>query len=256
MRLKADLHVHTALSPCAAQDMTPPAIVSAAVKAGLNMIAICDHNSAGNVRAVQVAAAAAPTAAGAVAVIAGMEITTAEEVHVVGLFPDAERALAAAGAVQSTLPAGRTPPAGRGAAARGFGVQRLMDAAGRTRRVEPAMLAAASTLDLTEALALVHEHGGLAIAAHVDRPSFSVLSQLGMIPPDARFDALELSVAGCRAGRAGEVERLGLPVVCSSDGHSPEEVGAGFTVFEAGEASFGELALALAGRDGRGIVHA
>ena len=63
-------------------------------------------------------------------------------------------------------------------------------------------------------------------------------------------------MAGRAAGRAAEVERLGLPVVCSSDGHSPEEVGAGFTVFQAGEASFGELALALAGRDGRGIVHA
>ena len=222
MRLKADLHMHTALSPCAARDMTPPAIVEAAVRAGLNMIAICDHNSAGNVRAVQQAAAHK------VAVICGMEITTAEEVHVLGLFPDAEAALAAAGVVQSSHAAGHTP----------------------------AMLSAASTLDLTAVLDLVHEHGGLAIASHVDRPSFSVLSQLGMIPADARFDALELSVAGRRAGRAAEVERLGLPVVCSSDAHSPEEVGAGFTMFQAGGASFGELSLALAGRDGRGIVHA
>ena len=251
MRLKADLHIHTALSPCAAQDMTPPAIVAAAVQAGLNMIAICDHNSAGNVRAVQDAAhhAAHEAAADTLTVIAGMEITTAEEVHVLGLFPDADRALAAAAVVQRTLPAARKP-------ARGFGVQSLMDAEGRTVGVDRAMLSAASALDLAAALALVREHGGLAIASHVDRPSFSVLSQLGMIPPDARFDAVEMSVAGRRLGRTAEVERLGLPVVCSSDGHSPEEVGAGYTVFQAGGASFEELALALAGRDGRGIVHA
>lgn len=241
--LAADLHIHTALSPCAAEEMTPPAIVEAAVRAGLDMIAICDHNSAGNVLAVQEAAA------GSLAVLAGIEITTAEEVHVLGWFPGAAQALKAARAVLRTLPRGRTPT-------RGFGVQRLMDSAGRTTGVERAMLSAASTFALSGALELVREHGGLAVASHVDRPSFSVLGQLGVMPQDARFDAIELSPAGCKSGRAKEFAELGLPMVCSSDSHSLAEVGTAFSVLRVQEASFEEVALSLAGRDGREVARA
>ncbi|MCX5758981.1 MAG: PHP domain-containing protein, partial [Candidatus Hydrogenedentes bacterium] len=97
-RFAADLHIHTALSACADDDMTPPAIVAAALEQGLDMIAICDHNSAGNAAAVQAAAG------DALAVIAGMEITTAEEAHVLGLFPDAASAEAAGQEVRDTLP--------------------------------------------------------------------------------------------------------------------------------------------------------
>jgi len=93
----ADLHVHTALSPCADDEMTPPAIVAAALAEGLAMIAVCDHNSARNVAAVQEAAGER------LAVLAGMEITTAEECHVVGLFPDASAAQAAGAEVGATL---------------------------------------------------------------------------------------------------------------------------------------------------------
>ena len=237
---RADLHVHTALSPCADDEMTPPAIVEAALRAGLEMIGICDHNAAGNTRAVQEAAG------DALAVIAGIEITTAEEVHVLGLFPTAGAAMDAAAAVRATLPRGHEP-------GRGFGPQKLIDSAGRTTGAEDALLSAASTLDLTQALALIREAGGLAVAAHVDRPSFSVLSQLGMMPRDARFDAVEVSAAACASGRAAGYSRFGLPVLCSSDSHWPAEVGAAFTVVKANGAGFGELALALAGRGGRGV---
>jgi predicted metal-dependent phosphoesterase TrpH len=81
--LLADFHVHTALSPCGDDEMSPPAIVDAALAAGLDMIAVCDHNAAGNTRAVGEAAGAR------LAVISGIEITTVEEVHVIGLFPTA-----------------------------------------------------------------------------------------------------------------------------------------------------------------------
>ena len=97
--LRADLHVHTALSPCGDDEMSPPAIVDAALAAGLDMIAVCDHNAAGNARAVTEAAGSR------LAVIAGMEITTVEEVHVVGLFPTVAAAANAADEVRRTLPA-------------------------------------------------------------------------------------------------------------------------------------------------------
>jgi hypothetical protein len=239
----ADLHVHTALSPCAMDDLAPPAVVRAAVEAGLAMIAICDHNTAGNVAAVQEAAhKLMPTAA--LTVIAGMEICTSEEVHVVGLFPTAAAAEAAATEVMMTLPRGR----GRSSK---FGRQLLMDARGDVRATEARMLAAASALALTEAVALIKRMGGLAVAAHVDRPSFSVMSQLGVFPADAGFDAIEISAFSRDTPRAAEFEAYGVPVICSSDAHSLGEIGTVRSSLRVREATFAELALALLGAGGR-----
>lgn len=242
--LSADLHIHTVLSPCAADDMTPPAIVHAARARDLAMIAICDHNAAGNAAATQQAAGAA------LAVIAGMEITTAEEVHVLGLFADADAATAAADEVRRTLPRARPEDLRR------FGPQQISTADGQIVGTEERLLAAATTFSLGAAVELVHRHGGLAIAAHVDRPSFSVMSQLGMIPLDAGFDALE--VFGPVEGRARveEFTQYGLPVLCSSDSHFLADIGQRHSTLRLEAASFDELRLALRGTEGRGVVHA
>jgi len=239
----ADLHIHTALSPCAVDEMTPPAIVRAALAQGLAMIAVCDHNSAGNVAAVQQAAGPA------LAAIAGIEITTAEEVHVVGLFPDAASAEGAAAEVLATLPVRR----GRSA---GLGMQLLMDAQGNVRGSEKRMLASASALALGDAVGLVHRFGGLAIAAHVDRPSFSVLSQLGVFPAEAGFDGAEISAFSRGSPRAAEFEAWGLPLVASTDSHSPGEIGCAWSVLSARAATFEELGRAMRGEGGRRISHA
>jgi PHP family Zn ribbon phosphoesterase len=238
----ADLHVHTALSPCAAREMTPPRIVREALDRGLDLIAVCDHNSAGNAAAVRLAAA------GRLEVIAGMEIATREEVHVLGFFPGAEAALLAAEQILAGLPE-TAPPAGRrlGAA----GKQWLLDEEGNIRGRETRMLAASSNFTLTQALGLIRAHGGLAVAAHLDRRAFSVLGQLGFIPEDVRFDALEISAAGVARGRAPAFQGYGLPLLASSDGHFPEDIGAGRTSLEAEAPSFAELALALRAEGGR-----
>jgi predicted metal-dependent phosphoesterase TrpH len=231
-RMAADLHIHTALSPCAEDEMTPPAIVARAVRKRLDMIAICDHNSAGNAAAVQEAAR------GSVAVLAGMEVTTAEEAHVVGLFPDVERAQSAAERIRAALPdaaRGRSP----------LSRQRLLDAAGSVVGRERKLLAAAAALTLSDTVALIHAHGGLAIAAHVDRPSFSVFVQLGMWPESAGFDAVEVSTAAVASGRDKEFLTLGLPIVTSSDSHFLSSVGSSFTVFEMETPSLEELARAM-----------
>jgi 3',5'-nucleoside bisphosphate phosphatase len=237
----ADLHLHTALSPCAEEEMTPPAIIAAARAKGLDMIAICDHNSAGNAAAVQAAAGAAP------AVIAGIEIATSEDIHVLGLFPDAQSAEAAADTVRAGLPAAK--PGGS------WGGQFLLDADGRTRGTEPKMLAASSTLSLDDAIALIKAHHGLAVAAHVNRPSFSVLSQLGLFPREAGFDAVEIFHRrfSPRPG-PGELE-FGLPRLYSSDSHFLADVGTVVTILEMLAPTFDELKLALAAAGGR-CVHA
>jgi hypothetical protein len=230
----ADLHIHTALSPCAADDMTPPAIVARALAEGLAMIAICDHNSARNAAAVQAAAGAR------LAVLAGMEITSAEECHVVGLYPDARAAEAAGARVAELLPEieeGYT---------QFFGEQPVLDARGEMLGHETRALAMATPLDVTACVALVHRHGGLAIAAHVDRPSFGVIGQLGMFPDEAGFDGVELS-RHVTPGSAAEARfrEYGLPIVRSSDSHYLDDVGAARSALRVEQASFAELAWAL-----------
>ena len=244
MRCRADLHVHTALSPCAADEMTPPTIVQAALDAGLAMVAICDHNAAGNTAAVQQAAGAR------LCVVAGMEITTAEEVHLVGLFPDAEHAMAAADEVARGLPEIDNEYT------RIFGEQWLLDAGGVLIGMERRMLASASRYSLNEAVRLVHRHAGLAVAAHVNRPSFSVTSQLGLVPSDAEFDALEVFTRPGQPSPTEQYRSYGLPVLTCSDSHYPSDVGGIFTTLELERPSFEELALAVRGADGRSVCDA
>ena len=243
--IRADLHVHTALSPCGSDEMTPPAIVAAALAKGLDMIAVCDHNTAGNVGATQ---QAAQVAGGRLAVLAGMEITSVEEVHVLGLFPDLAAAEEVAAKIRAHLPAADPDYYAF------FGEQPVLAADGHATGVETACLALATPLDLTESVELVHSVGGLAIAAHVDRKSFSVFSQLGFFPQDAGFDGVEVS----RHVRSDsplleEFAGLGLPMTSSSDSHFLEEIGTAATELWVKDATFSELALALAGSEGRNV---
>jgi hypothetical protein len=212
------------------------------------MIAVCDHNTAGNVRAVQQAGEAA---GGGLAVIAGMELTSVEEVHVVGLFPDAAAAERAAAQVRSLLPGADADYYSF------FGEQPLLAVDGSQIGSETAALALASSLDLTEAVRLIHSEGGVAVAAHIDRKSFGVFSQLGFFPQDADFDGLEVSKwLPADSPRLADFAALGLPLVSSSDSHYLEEIGAVCTDLDLFEPTFTELALALKGTGGRSATRA
>lgn len=237
-RFLADLHIHTALSPCAEEEMTPAAIVQQAIREALTIIAICDHNTAGNVIAVQEVAGKDMT------VIAGIEITTAEDVHILGLFPNPKTACKVSEKILATLPEW-TDNSGR------FGEQRFIDAKGQIVGNEMKILAASSTFGLSESVHIIKQHNGLAVAAHVDRRSFSVISQLGMLPEDICFDAIEISAAAVRSSRVSEFTAFGLPVITSSDSHFLSDVGTCCTVFEIVEPTFCEVALALKGIGGR-----
>jgi len=276
----ADLHVHTALSPCADDEMTPPRIVERALAEGLAMIAVCDHNTTGNTAAVQAAAeratvttaaragdvaaaaeranapeavertAASGTPAGdGLAVIAGMEVTSLEECHVVGLFPDAACAAAAGAEVTGLLPA-----AGEGYT-EFFGEQHLLAVDGTRRGAEPAALATATPLDVGAVVALVHRHGGLAVAAHVDRRSFGVVGQLGVFPAEAGFDAVEVSRhVSADSPTLAEYAAFGLPLLRSSDSHTLDTLGSARTALRVAAPTFAELALALCGAEGRSVA--
>lgn len=234
INILADLHIHTALSPCASEEMTPPSIVREAVEKGLKMIAICDHNSAGNVQATQNAAGTEIT------VIAGMEITTSEEVHVLGLFPSSQQACSAAEAVLGTL-----PDADAGEA------QLLLDSHGFILGRERKALYGASTYKLNEAVDLIRKYGGLVVASHVDRPAFSVIGQLGMLPLDVQFDALEVTRAGVSMRKHKPFISLGKTLLTSSDSHYLSDIGSSCTMLDVQEPQFSELSLAVHGYGGR-----
>jgi len=235
--------------------MTPPAIVQAAIDCGLGMIAICDHNAAGNAAAVQEVA----LRTSGVTVLAGIEITTTEEVHVVGLFSDSAAAAATAEVVRATLP--ESTPESRSR----FGEQRVMDAEGRIIGHEDRMLAAATTLDLATTVQLIRRNHGIAVAAHVNRKSYSVLSQLGLFPSDVEFDAIEVfSPCGPRPANeqagpppaetaAAKFRSLGLPVIASSDAHFLADIGRARSEARMEAPTFDELVLALRGLGGRSV---
>jgi hypothetical protein len=236
----ADLHVHTCLSACASLDMTPVKIVRRALAGRLGMIGITDHNSVENCAAVMKVAAGTD-----LCVLPGMELTTAEEAHLVALFPDLESALVMQELVYQRLLPGENDE-------ELFGLQVVATENDEVERMNPRLLSTATTLPVDEAVAAVHERGGLAIAAHIDRESFSLIGQLGFVPDDLQLDALEIS---CRITPEEAVRRYapGLPLIQSSDAHRPEEIGRACTTFLIERASTPEIRKALQGCDGRRI---
>jgi predicted metal-dependent phosphoesterase TrpH len=244
-QFQTDLHIHTVLSPCASDEMTPRAIVEAARLAGLDMIAICDHNSSRNTPA------AIQAAAGSVVVIPGIELETCEKIHVLGLFPDCTHALDASDEVRLTLPEIDDQYS------RKIGIQILIAPDGAAKGTETKALAASSAFDLRSAVQLIQKHHGLAIAAHVERPSFSVYSQLGDVPRDVPFDALEVSPVNRRPiGLREKFARYGWPLVASSDSHYLSELGRARSCFCLENPTFEEISLALRGQGGRSVTYA
>ncbi len=244
--LLADLHIHTALSPCASRQMLPQNIVRTCRQRGLKMIAICDHNSAANVSAV--AEAAERETGSALKVIPGIEVTTREEVHVLGLFPALTSALAVSKCVLDSLPQPKSAeqtlnPVGKNP---DYG-QWILDAADRQTGTEQRPLTVASGYSLSEAVTLIRRHGGMAVAAHVDRRAFSVPGQLGFFPETPLFSAAEISSAGAAQGRMEEFRQYGLPLISSSDSHFLEDIASSCTAFMVCEPCFAELVLAIQG---------
>jgi hypothetical protein len=237
-----DTHVHTCLSPCAEPDMHPAALVDAAVRAGLHSVAVCDHNSAENAGAVQRAGIAA-----GLEVIPGMEITSAEEVHILGLLPDLEAALALQSRIYRALP-GRNDE-------NTFGMQVIANEFAEVLGFNEHLLSGATTLGLEEVVAAIHDVDGLAIASHVDREGFGIIGQLGFIPPGLALDALEVSQRmPMPAARAAYAPRGEYPILCASDAHEPKDVARAATYMFMEAATFPELRRALSGEGGRTIL--
>ena len=207
MRYYYDMHIHSALSPCGDNDMTPHNIVGMAKLCGLDIIAVTDHNSCGNCAAVMEVGQE-----NELLVLPGMELCTAEEIHVVCLFPTLPDALAFEQTVIAHRPAIQNRPDI-------FGEQRLMDEQDNIIGQEPLLLLTAASLSLEEVLPLARQHGGTAFPAHIDRDSYSVPAALGDIPP-LGFAAAEVTVAGDVADlKAAYPAIADVPLLLNSDAH-------------------------------------
>lgn len=215
--LQAELHIHSCLSPCADDDMTPANIAGMALLAGADIAALTDHNSTDNCPAFFAACEAY-----GIVPVAGMELTTAEEIHLICLFDTLDAAMAFGAAVrQHRMRIANRPEV--------FGNQILMDAQDCALGEEPDLLLLATTLSLGHAAALVQAHGGAAYPAHIDRESNGILSVLGSMPESPRFAAAEVHDPA-RIGEYRErADTNALLLLSASDAHQLHCIGDAMT---------------------------
>jgi PHP family Zn ribbon phosphoesterase len=179
MKVYYDLHMHSCLSPCGADDMTPNNLVNMAALAGLEVIAVADHNTTRNVPAM--------TKVGeqvGVLVVPAMELTTKEDIHVLCLLPSLEAAEDFRQYVYERLPQRKNRP-------KAFGHQYVMDENDEILEEEPQLLAFGSSIGVYETKKLLEEFGGLAVPAHIDRASYSLIGVMGLIDPAMGFSVYE-----------------------------------------------------------------
>ena len=180
MKVYYDFHIHSCLSPCGDNDMTPNNIVNMSALKGLDAIAITDHNCGENAKAAMEAAKELP-----LTVIPGMEIETSEEIHMVALFPDVSSLLEMQEIVANALPPIKNKPAI-------FGEQIIMDKHDKIVDFKKQFLITACSLNIFEVAGKVRELGGVVFPAHIDKSSYSVLSNLGSIPEELEFSTVEI----------------------------------------------------------------
>ncbi len=180
MSLTYDLHIHSCLSPCGDDDMTPANIAGMAALKGLEAVALTDHNTCRNCPAFMAAAEEYGVLA-----VPGMEINTSEEVHAVCLFPNLEAALGFDAYVYGKLIAFPNNEAI-------FGKQQIYNEQDQVCGTEPNLLINATEISFDGLWELVRSYGGVMFPAHVDKTANSLIANLGFIPPDSRFKTAEV----------------------------------------------------------------
>ena len=211
IKFSFDLHMHSCLSPCGGADNTPANLAGMCALAGLDIVALTDHNTCGNCRAF----CAAAEEHGLLA-LPGMELTTAEEVHVVCLFPGLDQAEAFSAHVRAQLPPIPNRP-------EIFGDQVLMDHRDRVLGTETAFLAGACAIGVYDAAALAAAYGGFAYPAHIDRPAFSLLSNLGLWDPAMGFTLAEIT-PHCPPELRRRPDLKGVRLITDCDAHYLDQI--------------------------------
>ncbi len=211
--LRADLHIHSALSPCGDEFMTPGNIVGMAVVNGLDALAIADHNSSYNVpAALEIAEEYG------IILVPGMELETSEEIHIVCLFPEYSQLKS----FQQEVCASYSP---RDNIIDIFGHQRIYNGRDEIIGEWRPMLLEPTGISVDHVFTMADQYGGIAYPAHVDRDSYSVLSSFGMLPYHYPHSFVEIS---CQCDRENLLERYPelktYKMLRASDAHYHEHI--------------------------------
>ena len=208
------MHIHSALSACGDDIMSPQLILEQAVQKGLNLISITDHNT------VQHSILACKLSEGIpIRVIPGVELTSREEVHLLAYFPNVDALLKIEKEIDNYLPKRKNN-------SRVFGYQLYYDLKGEIVGIDDVLRQVALDIGLDNLIDFIHSIEGIAVPAHIDKNRFSLLSQLGFLDREANFDAVEISKFKWRK----EKFQLGntwsdFPVIAGSDSHGVEDIG-------------------------------
>jgi len=239
---RADLHLHTVLSPCGDIEMSPSFLVRQAKEIGLDMIGITDHNST-----LQCAEIKRIGEREGIFVLCGAEVTTQEEVHCLAFMEDLEKLSLFQEYLSSHLPFIKNKP-------ELFGYQLVVNEQEEVLDEFPYLLISAIDQSIDQLEQEIHRLGGLFIPAHIDKQKNSLLSQLGFVPPDLQVDALELSWRTDLDTFLTQHNMLkNYTFTSSSDAHYPNEFSRRHTLFCMETLSFAEVRKALHGEDGRYI---
>lgn len=214
-KYRYDLHIHSALSPCADDDMTPVNIVATASALGIDIIAIADHNAIRNVEAAMEVGEAL-----GVTVVPAFELQTNEDLHLLCLFPDFNLLEEFHKKINFTSLKNREEI---------FGRQLVINSDDEVVETEPSMLLMAAEISECEAQALAKRYMGVCVPAHIDRDSYGMLSVLGGVPD--YYKAVEFSCDG-----KGEPQGLeDVLVIRDSDAHTLDSIGRGVHFLELDE---------------------
>jgi 3',5'-nucleoside bisphosphate phosphatase len=240
---KADLHLHSVLSPCGDLAMSPCTVMKIAREKELNLIAITDHNSMANCAAYQEKARLYGITA-----LTGMEVHTSEEIHLITLFDDTASAHEFEKIIyDNLLPLANDPDY--------FGDQVIIDADGNIMGFEEKALINYSILNLDEIVSLANQYQAFIFPAHVDATSYSILSQLGMIPPNLPIDACGITAkADIKQLLAQYPQLANYALIRNSDAHYPQDIASGYTEFYLDAPTTKELRKACRSELGRRIV--
>ncbi len=238
---RADLHVHTVLSPCAEVEMIPPLIVQGALERQIDLIAITDHNASANVEAVQSAAAGTR-----LTVLPGMEVQSREDVHLLTLFENLDAIAIWQGQVDQSLPDLPNRP-------EYFGEQFVVDKTGEFIRSEPRLLLTSTQFSVDEIFDRVNALGGIVIPAHVERASYGLLPILGLISENWNVPAFEISRHSTpeRASMTFPALR-GYPLIQSGDVHRLDEF-LGTTILTLASPTLEDIRMAFKHVSGRSV---
>jgi hypothetical protein len=222
--------------------MSPAKIVQRSLEVGLDVIAVCDHNSAENAGAAMRAGEKK-----GLRVLPGLEICSKEEVHILALFDVLGQALAMQEYVYAGLPGENKPEV--------FGFQIVANEKEEVLTENPRLLIGATRLGLYDIVQKTHGLGGICLSSHVDRPAYGIINQLGFIPADLSLDGVEVSHRVLLADAPKTIPGIAnLPCVTASDAHFLNDIGKVWTVLQMAAPNLKEIRMALWGKDGRRIV--